>query len=434
MVNRLLLSVRRGQSWVNVRFAMETGLSILFVSSGGKQINLMLIFRVFLLAFACVLGAFQAMAEVRDVRIVGDGAPTRITIWTDTQQDARAYMVDEGAGFAVVLPLRGGASPRTGKGMGGVPAWTVNGSELRFSLDRPLMVTRVLTLPPAGTASDHRVIIDLDTVSAARFASVAKRDMRQLAKAEAALADAGQRQEVAAMRPGIRKGKHVVVVDAGHGGKDPGASAVTGGHEKDITLAAALQLKALLEADNRYDVRLTRETDTFIELEDRVTLARNWGANLFISLHADAAGKDTVSGASVYTISARGESRIDKEASKNDWEIPLEDGTSQSISGILKDLVKRETKTHSGEFAELLLPELQQAGPVLRDTHKSAGFYVLLAPDVPAVLLELGFLTNRDDANRLQSRSGRQKSMQAVKRGIDRFFDQQEKLMADRSG
>jgi N-acetylmuramoyl-L-alanine amidase len=343
-------------------------------------------------------------------------------------------MVEGASGRSVVLPLHGGASEQSGKGMGGVPAWTVTGSELRFSLDRPLMVTRVLTLPPTGTATDHRVIIDLDTVSEARFASVARRDMRQLAKALTALNEAGQRREVAALRPGIGQKKYVIVVDAGHGGKDPGALAVTGKKEKDITLAAALQLKELLEADPRYEVRLTRETDTFIELEDRVTLARNWGANLFISLHADAAGRDSVSGASVYTISARGESRIDKEASKNDWEIPLEDGTAQSITGILKDLVKRETKTHSAEFAELLLPELQQAGPVLRDTHKNAGFYVLLAPDVPAVLLELGFLTNRDDANRLQSRSGRQKSMNAVKRGIDRFFIQQEKLLADRSG
>lgn len=413
---------------------MEAGRSIVSVFFGGKTINRMLIFRAFFLAIACILGAFQAMAEVRDVRVVGNGAPTRITIWTDTQQDARAYMVDDGTGLSVVLPLRGGASPRAGTGMGGVPNWTATPTELRFDLDRPLMVTRVLTLPPTGSATDHRVIIDLDTVSAARFASVAKKDMRQLARAGAALAEAGQRQEVAAMRPGVSRGKYVIVVDAGHGGKDPGASAVTGGKEKDITLAAALQLKALLEADKRYEVRLTRETDTFIELEDRVTIARNLGANLFISLHADAAGKDTVAGASVYTISARGESRIDKESSKNDWEIPIEDGTPRQVSGILKDLVKRETKTHSAEFAELLLPELQQAGPVLRDTHKNAGFYVLLAPDVPAVLLELGFLTNRDDANRLQSRSGRQRSMQAVKRGIDRFFDQQEKLMADRSG
>ena len=394
----------------------------------------MLILRLFFLVGMLLLGAAQALADVRDVRVVGNGAPTRITIWTDTAQDPRAYMVEQAAGRSVVLPLRGGASSRAGTGMGGVRNWSLTGSELRFDLDRPLMVTRVLTLPPTGTARDHRVIIDLDTVSAARFASVARRDMRQLNRALAALSQADQRREVAAVRGAPSHGKYIVVVDAGHGGKDPGASAVTGGVEKDITLKAALELKSLLEADDRYEVRLTRETDTFIELEDRVTLARNWGANLFISLHADAAARNTVAGASVYTISARGESRIDKEASKNDWQMPIEDGTPRQITGILKDLIKRETKTHSAEFAELLLPELNEAGPVLRDTHKNAGFYVLLAPDVPAVLLELGFLTNRDDARRLQSRSGRQKSMQAVKRGIDRFFNQQERLLADRSG
>ena len=394
----------------------------------------MLNFRVILLAIAVCLGAFQALAEVRDVRVVGNGAPTRITIWTDNAQDPRAYMVEGASGRGVVLPLLGGATDRSGTGMGGVPNWEISGSELRFSLDRPLMVTRVLTLPPTGTATDHRVIIDLDTVSAARFASVARRDMRQLAKVLMARNEAGQRREVAALRPTPRSEKYVVVVDAGHGGKDPGAMAINGGVEKEITLKAALQLKALLEADGRYEVRLTRETDTFIELEDRVSLARNWGANLFISLHADAAASRTVAGASVYTISAHGETRIDKESSKNDWHMPIEDGTSKSVTGILKDLIKRETKTHSAEFAELLLPELQQAGPVLRDTHRNAGFYVLLAPDVPAVLLELGFLTNREDATRLKSRSGREKSMKAVKRGIDRFFLQQEKLLADRSG
>jgi len=298
-------------------------------------------------------------------------------------------------------------------------------------------VTRVLNLPPAGAEPSHRVIIDLQTVSSARFSSVAKRDMRKLASYQAKLRQAAVERDFAAVRPegslpaARRSGqKYVVVIDAGHGGKDPGATAVTGGYEKEITLRAALKLKALLETDKRYEVRLTRDTDKFIELEDRVTLARNWGANLFISLHADAAGRSTVAGASVYTISARGESRIDKESNKNDWNIPLEDGTPEQVSGILKDLVKRETKTRSGEFAEMLLPELRVAGPVLRDTHKNAGFYVLLAPDVPAVLLELGFLTNREDARRLQSNSGLDKSVAAVKRGIDRFFDQQDVLLA----
>jgi N-acetylmuramoyl-L-alanine amidase len=177
-------------------------------------------------------------------------------------------------------------------------------------------------------------------------------------------------------------------------------------------------------------VRLTRDTDVYVEHEDRVTLARNWGAELFISLHADAAGSASVSGASVYTISARGETRIDREATKNDWKIVMEDGTPDRLNGLLEDLVKRETKTRSAEFAELLLPELSKAGPVLRNTHRNAGFYVLLAPDVPAVLLELGFLTNEADAKRLQSERGRRASVEAIAAAIDDYFDQQDLRLA----
>ena len=125
-----------------------------------------------------------------------------------------------------------------------------------------------------------------------------------------------------------------------------------------------------------------------------------------------------------------GERRIDKEANRNNWRIPLEDGAPQRVSGILEDLVKRETKTHSSEFAEMLLPELEKSGPVLRNTHREAGFYVLLAPDVPAVLLEMGFVTNRADAKRLQSDRDLRNAMSAVKRGIDRFFDKQDILLA----
>ena len=223
--------------------------------------------------------------------------------------------------------------------------------------------------------------------------------------------------------------KFVVVIDPGHGGKDPGA-AHHGAVEKTIVLAASKTLRDILAADPRYDVRLTRSDDTFIELEDRVTKARNWDADLFISVHADAAGSATVEGASVYTISQRGEARVDIEARDNNWDLPIEDGGSKEVSGILTDLLKRETKTISEEFAARLLPELAKAGPVVRNTHRRAGLYVLLAPDVPAVLLEIGFLTNRKDAQRLKSSTGRKRSMQAVARAIDQHFDQQERLMA----
>jgi N-acetylmuramoyl-L-alanine amidase len=154
------------------------------------------------------------------------------------------------------------------------------------------------------------------------------------------------------------------------------------------------------------------------------------GAELFISLHADAAGSASVAGASVYTISARGETRIDRESSRNDWKIAIEDGTPGQLNGLLEDLVKRETKTRSAEFAELLLPELAAAGPVLRNTHRNAGYYVLLAPDVPAVLVELGFVTNADDAKRLQSEKGRKAAVNAIAAAIDAYFDQQDLRLA----
>ncbi len=384
--------------------------------------------KLFSLVVAMVFCA-GAMAEVYDVRIVGDGAPTRITVWTDTPQKSRIYLTQNNEVRALALPIDGVNSNASGDGIGGVESWAMSGSELGFLLDRPMMVARSLSLPPSGSEPLHRVIIDLETVSPARFSSVAKRDMRKLAKNNKK-AKKTPRSVVTKTRK--RNEKYVIVVDAGHGGKDPGAIAAGGTREKDLTLKAVVTLKAMLEKDKRYEVRLTRDSDKYIPLDDRVTLARDWGADLFISIHADAAASHSVAGASIYTISERGESRIDKEADKNDWKIPEEDGTTEEVNGILRSLVKRETKTHSALFAELLLPELKEAGPVLRSTHRNAGFYVLLAPDVPAVLLEMGFLTNQQDAIRLKSKSGRKKSMIAVKEGIDAFFEEKEMLLAGR--
>ena len=401
--------------------------------------ELMLTRIVSVLLILCFGAVFGAFADVSQVRVVGDGAPTRITIWTDTPEEAEAYASEIGGVRRIIFPLRSNAYSAEGPGGGGVTVWSLNPGRLEFALDRPMSVARVLRLPPTGTEKSYRVIVDLDTVSEARFSSLAKRDQRRLAKAETEAAKAAETQAAVLAGAGAaaagrkappRSKGHVVVIDAGHGGKDPGAMAINGGREKDVTLKAALALRDLLEADGRYVVKLTRDTDVYVDHEDRVTKARNWGAELFISLHADAAGSSSVAGASVYTISARGEGRIDREASRNNWVIPIEDGTPQRLTGILSDLVKRETKTRSAEFAELLLPELEQAGPVLRNTHRSAGFYVLLAPDVPAVLLELGFLTNADDAKRLQSDKGRQAAVRAIKNAIDTYFDRQDVRLA----
>lgn len=394
------------------------------------------LFRILLILIG-FSNAWVAGADVTQVRIVGDGAPTRITLWTDVAETADGLLVEATGERKVVLLLAQNGYSAAGEGTGGVQDWSLEPGRLEFNLDRPMAVTRMLRLPPTGKERAYRVILDLDTISPTRFTTSARRDVKKLAKLETEMADArdqAARQMAGAGSKAIKLAggtrKHVVVIDAGHGGKDPGAMALTGGKEKDITLKAALALRDRLEKEGKYEVRLTRDSDVYVEHEDRVTMARNWGAELFISIHADAAGSKEVSGASVYTISARGETRIDRESSKNDWKIAIEDGTPERLNGLLQDLVKRETKTRSAEFAELLLPNLQEAGPVLRNTHRNAGYYVLLAPDVPAVLLELGFLTNEADAKRLQSDKGRKAAVDAIAGTIDDYFSQQDLRLA----
>lgn len=409
-----------------------------------NQVVMRVLRNIGLAMLALGLASLSAFADVTAIRIVGDGAPTRITIWTDVEHPSEAFMSETAAGQEIILLLSGAGADMaqsSGKGMGGVGHWQMQARRLVLSLDRPMMVARKLDLPPTGSATSHRIILDLETVAPVRYSRVAARDMRTLRRREAAgqihRARRDQTRAPRQLTPPAQAAKRatagderfVVVIDAGHGGKDPGASK-HGAREKDIVLKSALYLKTLLERDKRYQVYLTRDTDEFIELETRVTKARNWGADLFISLHADAAGKPSVAGASLYTISSSGEKRIDREAGKNDWRMPIEDGTSKEVTGILEDLIKRETRTHSEELAEFLLPELAKAGPVLRNSHRNAGFYVLLAPDVPAVLVEMGFLTNRNDARRLKSSSGRKKAMRAIKAGIDRYTAHREVLMA----
>ena len=399
-------------------------------------------------------------AQVQSVGVAGDGEFTRITITSEDPFRPDVFLRDTEDGLVIeVVPsnFRLTHQPFFAEPTGGIFAYTLETDRIVFELDRPMMVMREIDLPPAGNERLYRYILDLSGVSEARFLSAARRDAPRFARFEAsrfALAEAEQlavttpaatdtqtatvQPEAPSSKPAgfgtlmkmAARQRRVIVIDPGHGGRDPGALAITGGRESDVVLKTSLKLKSIIEQDPRYIVRLTRETDIYVEHEDRVTKARNWGADLFISIHADAAGAPTVAGASVYTISTRGEARIEGTAKKYGWELPFEDGTSEEVSDILQDLTVRETKSNSSIFAEFLVPELGQAGPLLRNTHRQKNLFVLLAPDVPAVLVEIGFLTNRDDARRLKSERGRRKSAEALKRAIDAYFDRQDLLFA----
>lgn len=224
--------------------------------------------------------------------------------------------------------------------------------------------------------------------------------------------------------------KPVVVLDPGHGGVDPGTSSAAGITEKEVVLTFARTLKAKLDATGRYEVYLTRADDTFLPLRERVEFAQKKGAGLFLSIHADYFPKqiDKATGATVYTLS---EEASDEEAralaAKENFSdalagIELPNDSDEVLANILIDLAQRETQNRSVVFARSVVGELASKGTLHTKRLRSAGFRVLKAPDVPSVLLELGFLSNPDDEKRLTSEAWRDRTAEAVADSIDAYF------------
>ena len=219
----------------------------------------------------------------------------------------------------------------------------------------------------------------------------------------------------------------VVAIDPGHGGQDPGAISLGGDYEKRITLAIARALREELAALGRYKVVFTRNNDSFIRLRDRIAIARAAGADIFVSLHADTISNDAVRGLSVYTLSERASDAEAAALAERENKVDLIAGVklageTPEVSNILIDLIQRETMNDSARFASLLVEELQQQTTLLPRTHRFAGFAVLKAPDVPSVLVELGYLSNENDERLLLSRPHRQKLARGIARAIDRYF------------
>ncbi|MBL95327.1 MAG: N-acetylmuramoyl-L-alanine amidase [Magnetovibrio sp.] len=222
--------------------------------------------------------------------------------------------------------------------------------------------------------------------------------------------------------------KRKIVIDPGHGGVDPGAIGRAGTYEKYITLGFGRELVRALRKSGRYEAVLTRDRDKYIPLRKRVAIAREARADLFISLHADSIKNKNIRGVSVYTLS---ETASDKEAA----ELAAKENKADLIFGkdfnnenpevtnILIDLAQRETMNRSARFANLLILELRKSTEILRRTHRFAGFRVLKAPDVPSILLELGFLSNRRDEVNLRSKKYRRKISAAIITSIDNYFE-----------
>lgn len=378
-------------------------------------------------------GAAQAAPDVTGVRIGEHSAGARFVVDISERVDYRTFTLSNPYRVVIDLPRVAWRIetdvPVSGRGV--VEAFrfglfTPDTTRIVLDVKAPVKIERTFVLKPGETVPHFRLVVDLERVSAQEF--------RTLQQSQDPPPPPPQANATPAPAPApAPEGKKLIVLDPGHGGVDPGALGVRGTREKEITLSAARTIRDVLEATGRYEVRLTRDSDFYVPLRERFAIARRMGARLFISLHADAHRSANVRGASVYTLS---ETASDAEAAA----LAAKENRSDAIAGvdlsseddevadILIDLAQRETMNLSAAFAEILIDELGQDIELLRNTHRFAGFAVLKAPDVPSVLVELGYLTNRVDEMQLRKDSHRRRIAEALVDAVDKYFAERDRL------
>jgi N-acetylmuramoyl-L-alanine amidase len=357
---------------------------------------------------------------------------TRLVIELSDPVNLRAFALASPDRVVIDMPevsWRLGAPPRP-SGFGPVKSYRygqfrAGNSRMVIDLNSPVTVSDALVLPPSA-GFGYRVVIDLFPATRAKFdaqagwpADLKKRESD--AEKLAALIAAQQ-------SPPARSGKKIIVLDPGHGGLDSGTIGINGLIEKDLALAEALKLARELRRRG-YSVFMTRDNDTFVPLRQRVAIARANKADLFIALHADSNPDSGTTGTSIYTLN---DGRSDREAAalarrENQSDVIAGvdlSGDNNPVAPILINLAQRDTRNKSSEFATNALKSLGQVTDLLaRSPHRSASLAVLVAPDVPAVLIELGYLSNSGDAGQMNTDSWRTKVADAIADAVDAQFE-----------
>jgi N-acetylmuramoyl-L-alanine amidase len=301
----------------------------------------------------------------------------------------------------------------------------------------PLLVHNAFLLEPAAGQS-WRLVLDLVPSSRDAFLRAVQTGLshRQAAAAPRTAPPTPPTESRAPPGPApprIQDRRKVVVLDPGHGGVDPGTTGPSGIVEKNLTLEYAQEIKRTLESSGRYRVHLTRNTDVFVRLRERIQLARSVGAEIFLSLHADSLPDAKFRGMTVYTLSdkasdeeaealAQRENKADVIAGIDLTDEPPE------VTTILIDLAQRETMNLSVRLANSLVGEFAREGKMLRQGHRFAGFAVLKAPDVPSILIELGYLSNRQDEAQLAQPAYRKRLSTSILRAIDAYVHARDAL------
>jgi N-acetylmuramoyl-L-alanine amidase len=360
-------------------------------------------------------------------RIIGDEARTRVVMDFNEEPEFEVHYLDSPVRIVVDFPAVGFSFPTRDLAPTGLFSDIRFGSmgegsaRLVLTAKKPVQVAIAETKLEDG-GKVFRFVLDTEIATKQKFAELMKnQNWQALAPATTASVTTDVVQKTS------RQSDFVIAVDAGHGGIDAGAKGgVTGTDEKVITLTFAKELADRLNKIAGIKAFLTRDDDTFLALSERVTLARQQNANLFISVHADTLKQKGIRGATVYTISDRASDRMAQDLAERENLSDQIAGVAvqhaqPEVADILLDLTRRETQAFSVTLAENIVNSFEGQVGLINNPHRYAGFQVLRAHDVPSVLLELGFLSNPDDEKLLLDDQWRQKVADTLATAVTRY-------------
>ena len=353
-------------------------------------------------------------------RVIGDANRGRLLIDFDKALDYEVYLLDEPKRVVIdmsetVFSLEGEVAnlPRSlikafrygsiGEGRSRVVLELLGPAEISSHRIKEI-----------SAEARHRLFVDFKATNSSRFVKLARKQTQD------------EQPKIISKKAKPRETFNIVL-DPGHGGIDGGAAGEKQTIEKNVTLEFALQLRELLAQTESFNVIMTRDKDEFLGLTKRLEIARESKADLFLSIHADSLAQKSIRGATVYTLSEKGSDRISRMLAKRQNRTDLIAGlklpeVKPQVSDIFIDMTRRETEVFSNQFAGLLVQRMRDGIKLIRNPHRSADFFVLKAPEVPSVLLELGYLSNPEDEALMGSKEWQTLAVQRTHDAIIDFF------------
>lgn len=397
--------------------------------------------RLLLIAFLLLIPRITYSAEILNMRTGQYPDKSRIVFEMTGELDFQAKTMQNPNRLIINLPVKNW-NIQNGETRLTAPFTSIaheknlnNHTQISIPLSTPHIIQSAFMLE-GNTGKNNRLVIDMTPSTQIKFVQqlstthgplviLKKDDAKSL---ESLIASFGEYETPIPKSKPITRKKPIIMIDAGHGGKDPGAISPSGIQEKMITLPMAKRLAQILNQSGKYVAKLTRSTDRYIKLYNRVKIARNADADLFISIHADSVGNHKTHGASIYTLSnTASDTQTAKLAARENQadliggiDLNIED---KDVSAILIDLSMRETMNQSKKLANSVVQRFKTAGvKTLKGPHRYAGFAVLKAPDVPSILIETGFVSNEREAKRLLSSAHQTRIANTILKSLDHYF------------